>query len=614
MLALLVITIVIYWGGLKGPFLFDDYPNFIDNDHFRNGGFDYESLKLAVSKQSSRPVSMTSLYLNYKLLGSSEFSFKVINLVLHLMTGILCFLFVRALLGLFEISKPEQVALLTATIFLLHPLQVSTVLYVVQRMAILAALFSLFFLFSICRYIEIINNPNNNRTLGMFWVAAATVSIFLAYFSKQNSVVVIPLTCILFLVFIKQETRIQKWHRALSWLLVVLGFLSFFYLIFINTNFFYYGHRDFTLNERLMTESRVLIDYLFLIFIPVPKFMPFFWDNYEISRGFLEPITTLYSVFTILIVFLFGGWLAVRKRNIYGVAILFFFVAHSVESSVVPLEIAFEHRNYLPLVGPAILISVFVNSIARNIRRILIAVITLGLMVGAWQRVGYFESKETLFSKTLENGHETPGSLKAYAFSLLEKSGSAEEVRTNANLAYQFLKKSHELSGLDISSTVVILQLLQKDQSGEFERYFSELEARVDEAGVSSEMTNSISRLTACYIRHGCTKSADRVENLLEALLEKGISLSNQSIILMYLGALQVRVLNKTEQGLENSERAYTINFDGNALSNHIINLIKVEKLDEAAGLWHRFYRNKEFILDRHYEKIKEILTRKEKI
>ena len=77
--------------------------------------------------------------------------FKVVNLVLHLICGWVLFITVALLLrimadsNLTQLNSTEQfyTAAVTSALWILHPLHVSTVLYSVQRMAILATLFSL---------------------------------------------------------------------------------------------------------------------------------------------------------------------------------------------------------------------------------------------------------------------------------------------------------------------------------------------------------------------------------------------------------------------------------------------------------------------------------------
>ena len=106
-----------------------------------------------------------------------------------------------------------------------------------------------------------------------------------------------------------------------------------------------YAWRDFSLGERLLTETRVLWFYLHMIVLPNLGEMGLHHDDFLISRGPLSPWTTLPALAGLLL--LAGGAFALRnKQPIITFGIAFFFVGHAMESTIIPLELVFEHRNY----------------------------------------------------------------------------------------------------------------------------------------------------------------------------------------------------------------------------------------------------------------------------
>ncbi|MDP3284297.1 MAG: tetratricopeptide repeat protein, partial [Desulfobacterales bacterium] len=107
-----------------------------------------------------------------------------------------------------------------------------------------------------------------------------------------------------------------------------------------------YENRYFTPGERLLTEARILVYYLFLFFYPAPTRLSIEHDV-DLSVSFFHPWTTMPSIIIILFLIGIGIWQA-RKRPLLSFAILFFFLNHVIESSVIGLELIFEHRNYLP--------------------------------------------------------------------------------------------------------------------------------------------------------------------------------------------------------------------------------------------------------------------------
>ena len=143
------LTFALYWPGLAGPFLLDDFNTFIaklpgDGSSF---GVLLERVLADRSGPLGRPLAMISFAANAWLAGGLDaYPIKLTNLLLHLLTGLGLYRFTWVLLrpgsplGLDE-RRAAWAALLATAVWLLHPLHVSTVLYAVQRMAILAALF-----------------------------------------------------------------------------------------------------------------------------------------------------------------------------------------------------------------------------------------------------------------------------------------------------------------------------------------------------------------------------------------------------------------------------------------------------------------------------------------
>jgi hypothetical protein len=111
-----------------------------------------------------------------------------------------------------------------------------------------------------------------------------------------------------------------------------------------------YDGRAFDLGERLLTQARVVAMYVGQILLPRLNAMPFFYDGLPYSTGWLDPPATLASALFLLA--LAGLGVALRRRRpLAACGIALFFVGHSMESTILPLELAFEHRNYLPSLG-----------------------------------------------------------------------------------------------------------------------------------------------------------------------------------------------------------------------------------------------------------------------
>ena len=107
-----------------------------------------------------------------------------------------------------------------------------------------------------------------------------------------------------------------------------------------------YDYRPFSLSERILTEPRIVLFYLSLIFYPLPGRLSIEHDV-TISASLFEPWTTFPAIL-ITLFFIGFGLSQIKKRPLIALAVLFFYLNHIIESSIIPLELIFEHRNYLP--------------------------------------------------------------------------------------------------------------------------------------------------------------------------------------------------------------------------------------------------------------------------
>jgi tetratricopeptide (TPR) repeat protein len=348
-LALIALGILVYWPGLHGGFLLDDFSNLpilADVGGVRDWHSLLRYLAADISGELGRPVSRLSFLLNYQHWPTPPWPFKVTNLVLHLLTGGLLYGLVRSLLP----GKDRQahwIALAVAGFWLLNPMNVATVLYVIQRMAILATLFTLLGLWL---YVHGRRLFQDNPRKGYVWMTVAILACTpLAVLSKENGALLPLLALVLEYTVLRHHLQLpapdRRWSAVFLWLPAIVVLAALFHFSTPAA----YASRDFTLAERLLTESRVLFDYAWHWLNPVIPPRGVLADGYPLSKGLLEPWTTLPAVLGILGALAWAIWQR-RRHPLAALAILFFLAGHAMESTVVPLEIYFEHRNYLPAV------------------------------------------------------------------------------------------------------------------------------------------------------------------------------------------------------------------------------------------------------------------------
>lgn len=345
---ILVLTVFVYWTGLQGDFLFDDYPNLQDLGTY--GVIDsWDKVRNFISNGFSgptgRPISLLSFLIDANTWPASPYSFKYTNLMIHLLNGVLLYWAILLLLKNYNYKENKSIwiALVASAIWLLHPYFVSTTLYVVQRMAQLATLFSLVGIVGYlkCR-LSIPFRPVRAYIGMVFFLGLGTV---FATYSKENGALLPFLILVIeFCNPNKMNRPIWQWRAFFLWLpsIAILVVLSK-YITFAEDP---WPNRNFNMIERLYSESRILCEYLFNLLIPQVELRGLYQDAFIVSKSIFNPITTLYSI-VFLLALLFLALFFKNRYPLFALGILFFLTAHLMESTVIGLELYFEHRNYL---------------------------------------------------------------------------------------------------------------------------------------------------------------------------------------------------------------------------------------------------------------------------
>ncbi|MEE9424784.1 MAG: hypothetical protein V3V18_07365 [Methylococcales bacterium] len=475
-----LICALVYLPGLTGGFLFDDYPNIIKNSAVHLHTLSFNSLKEAAfssySGKFQRPVSMVSFAFNHWVINSlNAYGFKAFNLILHILNGILLFVFLKLLLKNTIMpypSQPKKDWIIIAIVFawLISPLNVSTVLYVVQRMAMLSAFFSLSGLISYILFREYLNKSLKGKSIFFLFLFAACCA--LATLSKENGILLPYFTLLLEAVFFRFTTNSpgQKaflWTYSVSLVIALLTIL--FWLLFVNPEYILSGYetRSFTLHERILTESRVMLWYIQSLIVPLNTNLGLFHDDFVVSTSLFNPVSTILAVTSLGIIF-FTGILAVKKLPFIGFGLLFFFLGHSLESTIFPLEIIFEHRNYLPGIGIYIAMffafgRIFQLSRSPTTHKILLFVFALFFTLSTIVRVHAWNNNLSLAVTQVQNHPDSArartmlGKELFFFASFLEDAQEKERLET---LAIKELTQATILNPEQTGANFIIISLL----------------------------------------------------------------------------------------------------------------------------------------------------------
>ena len=431
--AIFVLAAACYWPGIHGGFLFDDFHN-LDQMGTYGGVHDwstfYAFVHTGISGPSGRPLSLASFLLDDNTWPSFAPWFKVTNVWVHLLCGLLLCWVNLLILRLLKYQEniAQWMAVFATACWVLHPLLASTTLYVVQRMAQLSTLFMLAGLVGYLKGRLML--PDAPRRAYLWMSLSLAMGTLLAVFSKENGALLPMLVWGLefALAYRLKESRINRWWLAVFvWLpsVAVLAYLAS--LIDFSTN--PWPQRNFNQPERLMSEARILWDYLRYLVVPQIEGKGLYQDGFDVSRGLLTPWITLPAVLGIIGLVCLGFW-SRRKYPLLSLALLTFFIGHLLESTLVGLELYFEHRNYLSAVFLFLPLASALQLLhlkrSREFAPIIGVAILALLAVLLWKRSELWSDTEKLQIYWAESSPNSPRGQNALA-GYLARSGRVEE-------------------------------------------------------------------------------------------------------------------------------------------------------------------------------------------
>lgn len=365
--ALTIAALLILWPGLYGGFYLDDFPNLGSLPGSQEGFAAYLNYLLDPPVGGSgRPLAYLSFLLQAESWPSDPYSFKLANLLIHLVNGalvaVLAYIVGRTTFATNSDSRALVfLSLISGFVWVVLPLNMSSVFYVVQRMTLLSTTMTLVSLIGYCSL----------RSRRMVWgrreyvIATCIVGVgYLGVFAKETSVLTgLLILALEYSVFSGIRRSLSRSWKFLVLLLPVL--LVFGYLLVAGRIFGEYSYRPFTFVERLLSENVILFDYAGKVVAPTPSRINLYNDGYpftDVASNYLLVGCSVLALIGLLIL----AWS--RKSRFVSLGILFFLAGHVLESTVIPLELYFEHRNYLPSVGLVIALTLGLGAVLLRLR------------------------------------------------------------------------------------------------------------------------------------------------------------------------------------------------------------------------------------------------------
>lgn len=346
-----MIVIFIYVDTLSGPFIFDDMPNIRDNPHIRLTHLSLVDLTHVIikSRAPNRPVANITFALNYYIHRYNVVGYHLVNILIHLSCGLLLYLLVKSTLHVTRpgaSSKYEQwIPFFTALLWMVHPLQTQSISYIVQRMNSMAAMF---YILSLLLFIKFRMATASKRK--WLLLGGCILSGFLALGTKENAAT-LPFFIFLYEWFFFQKLSLHWLKRHAFMLTAIVITFALVAGVYIAVNQLQkidlgYSLRDFTVSQRLLTELRVVIFYVSLLFWPQPSRLNLDHD-FSLSHSLFQPPTTAICLVIILASIVLAIYFA-KRDQLLSFCVIWFFGNLVIESSVIGLELVFEHRTYLP--------------------------------------------------------------------------------------------------------------------------------------------------------------------------------------------------------------------------------------------------------------------------
>lgn len=440
-LLLLGLIALAYHEAPKNGFHLDDANNIVAHGPVHMTELSVDALARAAREGAlpQRSLANVSFALDWWRGGGAPSTFQITNILIHAATALAVLTLILQLLRRSGASPTQAWFAATAATaaWALHPIQVQAVTYIVQRMASLAALF---ILIAVLAYVR-----GRLTQRGRIWYPLALIAAFAAWLSKENAYVLPALILLAEYTLCREPAQRLKSRLDLAVLALPVVLITY---VLIDITLLHgpvwqyiaagYTNRDFTLGERLLTQPRVIFFHLGQILWPLPERFSIEHD-FPLSQSLLHPWTTPLAIAGLFSWIAGGMWLSLRSRApVVGFLLLWIPATLAIESSVIALEMVFEHRMYLPSVGIAGLLALALQRLIRTGHGRGAALLSLGLIAGLLYatlgRVPEWRTPITLYEHAASHAPQSPrawGNL-ATAYETENRSSEAISAYTRA--------------------------------------------------------------------------------------------------------------------------------------------------------------------------------------
>ena len=552
--SLAILAATVYLPGTKGGFAFDDQFAIVLNEPLSLATFSPDALLDAAFSSNSgplrRPLAMLSFAVNRTLTGLNPTPFKLTNIAIHALNAVLLLrILSRILPALVPFGAPRSsgIAWVVAAVWAAHPINLTSVLYVAQRMTSLS---STWMLLAVLAYTMLrMRQIEKGAVVGSLWIAVFACGIC-GILTKETALLLPLYIFIVEIVVFRFQASVRL--RPIYYSAIVAGVSVAAVLVLSASDIVFAGYafRSFSPAERVLTEARVLMFYLHLIVVPDLSNFALFHDDIAVSKGLLVPPTTLLSIAGLGALVAVAG-LCQRRYVTFG--IVWFLAGHVLESTVYPLELVHEHRNYLPSVGIILIAVIAATELLGQVHwrgsRPLAAVFTIMIFaLVTMSRATIWADPETQIK--FQAAHHPQSARSVYELGRIQ----LERGRQTGNAPLltagrEAMERAAELASIPTLPLTALLKTVVDD--GDDTR-IAALIARLAAEPRESVRVDLFEELVKCQAYGLCTKAPDAVRDTAGAILG-GTSLSERGRrhVIEWLAVYYMRVLGDADAALD---------------------------------------------------------------
>jgi hypothetical protein len=578
------ITAGVYWPGVTGGWVFDDYPNIVDNAaiHISPGHSSLAAwVNAALSSPASflhRPLASITFALNWMSGGGNPWPFKITNIVIHLVNGVLVFCMLRALLRLMALrgatakdgfpsiddAAATRLALIVSAAWMLLPINLMAVLYVVQRMESLCQIFVLAGLWAYLhgRWMMLTATDARRDRHGFALAVSGIVLGTVLGLTSKETAVLLPVFAFfaewIVLRFARAVTSTDQ-HPAVGsgdtdsgsplrgvrndktgpasmsatydkrlWTLFTVtlfvpAVLGLAWLLRGALRAASWAGRAFTLTQRLLTEPRVLVDYLHWTLLPNPMVLSLYHDEIVKSTGLLTPWTTLGAILLLAALIAVAVWLR-NRRPLVSLGIAWFFTAQLLTATIVPLELVYEQRMYFGSIGVliaagALLLGVQWKVALPILRGFLVAVALLWFATATNLRAREWSNPLRLAIAEADRHPESPRAV--YEAGRLLLIASNYQPGKALDNAWKYLRQTAAIPGSSALADQAMIMITDHQHQGDDHVFWQSMIQKLRDQPTRQEDISALISLTNCYGANICKFDTSNLQLAYEAALSR---------------------------------------------------------------------------------------------